>query len=387
MYVTFGVGTVIKLFGLAPDPNLFATGPTPIDGEDRYETMVSDIDVREMVPERAREAIVSALADLDPDEVVTVSANRNAEPALYQAQIKLDRVLTWTTEEAGPESWEYSVRVTEDETAGPVEFDVRDLPPQRRHEVLTETFEKLDQEEGFVLVNDHDPKPLYHELRSTHGDIVEWEYHSKESDAWKVEIGKTGASTTNGEDVAASFDVREIPKQERHPTIHHRFSNLSAGDVMEIIAPHEPRPLRQEFQQQYGDGFEWDIRENEHGRCRVWIAKTTTDGSERDGATAESEQSGDEVTAIEELDVREFPPAKRHELIFESYDELDDGEGFVLINDHDPKPLYHQFESEEGPEFHWEYQQREPGEFRVLIGKSDADKPPETPSTNFDAPF
>jgi len=39
------------------------------------------------------------------------------------------------------------------------------------------------------------------------------------------------------------------------------------------------------------------------------------------------------------------------------------------VNDHDPKPLYHQFDAEAGPEFYWEYRKRDPGEFRVLIGK------------------
>nr|WP_233562781.1 DUF2249 domain-containing protein [Haloarcula sp. Atlit-120R] len=64
----------------------------------------------------------------------------------------------------------------------------------------------------------------------------------------------------------------------------------------------------------------------------------------------------------------------------------------MLVNDHDPKPLYHQFDAEAGSEFRWEYRQKEPGEFRVLIGKSEAGDsslvvgqgaPDETP----DAPF
>lgn len=44
----------------------------------------------------------------------------------------------------------------------------------------------------------------------------------------------------------------------------------------------------------------------------------------------------------------------------------------MLVNDHDPKPLYHQFKPESGPAFRWEYRQREPGESRVLVGKAEA---------------
>ncbi len=46
------------------------------------------------------------------------------------------------------------------------------------------------------------------------------------------------------------------------------------------------------------------------------------------------------------LDVRSEAPARRHTLIFETWTALGDGEGFVLVNDHDPKPLYYQFAAE-----------------------------------------
>jgi len=46
------------------------------------------------------------------------------------------------------------------------------------------------------------------------------------------------------------------------------------------------------------------------------------------------------------LDVRREPPARRHELIFDSYSALPAGSAFVLVNDHDPKPLKYQFEAE-----------------------------------------
>jgi uncharacterized protein (DUF2249 family) len=346
--------------------------------------MVSDIDVTDTPVDQARTEIVAALESSEAEDVVKVTAGGDPEPALYQAQITQDRSFTWKYEEDGPDVWVVTARPTGESTAELTEFDVRQLPPQQRHSVLTETFEKLDPGNGFVLVNDHDPKPLYHELRSTHGEGIDWEYRSRESDAWKVEILKTETSASGNEAVAASFDVREIPKQERHPTIHHRYSNLSAGDILELIAPHEPRPLHREFSQQYGDRFEWDVREKEHGRCRVWITKGDADTAESE---SHDQQSSEELTITDELDVRQFPPAKRHELIFESYEELQNGEGFVLINDHDPKPLYHQFEAEAGAEFRWEYQKKQQGEFRVRIGKSDIGESAGTAAPDFEAPF
>lgn len=46
------------------------------------------------------------------------------------------------------------------------------------------------------------------------------------------------------------------------------------------------------------------------------------------------------------LDVRAEPPARRHELILDTFARLAPGEGYVLVNDHDPKPLRYQFEAE-----------------------------------------
>lgn len=47
-----------------------------------------------------------------------------------------------------------------------------------------------------------------------------------------------------------------------------------------------------------------------------------------------------------ELDVRELPPAQRHPTIMKAFDELDVGGVLTLINDHEPKPLYHQMKAE-----------------------------------------
>jgi len=50
---------------------------------------------------------------------------------------------------------------------------------------------------------------------------------------------------------------------------------------------------------------------------------------------------------------------------------LEPNEAFLLVNDHDPKPLYYQFDAEAGPEFRWAYRQQGPEGWRVLIGKWD----------------
>ena len=69
------------------------------------------------------------------------------------------------------------------------------------------------------------------------------------------------------------------------------------------------------------------------------------------------------------LDVRALPPSERHRLIFETYGALKAGDDFVLINDHDPRPLYYQFDAEHSGQFTWKYLEQGPSTWRVRIGR------------------
>jgi uncharacterized protein (DUF2249 family) len=69
------------------------------------------------------------------------------------------------------------------------------------------------------------------------------------------------------------------------------------------------------------------------------------------------------------LDVRELQPRDRHPLIFDSFLALQPGEAMLLVNDHDPKPLYYQFQAEHTDRFAWDYLDQGPEVWRVRIGK------------------
>ena len=80
-------------------------------------------------------------------------------------------------------------------------------------------------------------------------------------------------------------------------------------------------------------------------------------------------ETGTGTTADRELDVRHLAPAKRHESIFAAYHGLASGSRYVLVNDHDPKPLRYQFEAEHAGEFTWDYLESGPEVWRVRIGR------------------
>lgn len=77
------------------------------------------------------------------------------------------------------------------------------------------------------------------------------------------------------------------------------------------------------------------------------------------------------MTDTPDLDVRELVPAQRHSTIFNTWNALGGGAAFVLVNDHDPKPLYYQFAAEHEGEFTWDYLENGPEVWRVRIGKTE----------------
>jgi uncharacterized protein (DUF2249 family) len=69
------------------------------------------------------------------------------------------------------------------------------------------------------------------------------------------------------------------------------------------------------------------------------------------------------------LDVRSLVPAQRHEKIFATFEALSEGAGFILVNDHDPKPLRYQFEAEHEGNFTWDVLEAGQNIWRVRIGR------------------
>jgi uncharacterized protein (DUF2249 family) len=72
----------------------------------------------------------------------------------------------------------------------------------------------------------------------------------------------------------------------------------------------------------------------------------------------------------ESLDVRPIPPQQRHPMIFQRFVALPVGEAFILINDHDPRPLYYQLNFEYSGQMGWDYLEQGPGIWRVRISRT-----------------
>jgi len=71
------------------------------------------------------------------------------------------------------------------------------------------------------------------------------------------------------------------------------------------------------------------------------------------------------------LDVREIPPQQRHERIHDRFAELDAGDVLTIVNDHEPKPLFYEFQAEVDSfdEDGYDVEEAEPGRFVARFPK------------------
>ncbi|MHB8294570.1 MAG: DUF2249 domain-containing protein [Acidimicrobiales bacterium] len=154
-----------------------------------------------------------------------------------------------------------------------------------------------------------------------------------------------------GDDI---LDVRALAPAERHESIFAAYDALGSGGGFVLVNDHDPKPLRYQFEAEHAGEHTWEALEEGPTVWRVRIGRV--------GAAATS-------AAEAELDVRRLPHGQRHESIFAAYDALGSGGGFVLVNDHDPKPLRYQFEAQHAGEYTWDYLDAGPRVWRVRIGR------------------
>lgn len=62
-----------------------------------------------------------------------------------------------------------------------------------RHEAIFKSFENLENGQSFIIRNDHDPLPVFFQLRARNGEVVGWDYEQEGPDHWDVRVTKNGS--------------------------------------------------------------------------------------------------------------------------------------------------------------------------------------------------
>ncbi|MDX5347457.1 MAG: iron-sulfur cluster repair di-iron protein [Hymenobacteraceae bacterium] len=94
-------------------------------------------------------------------------------------------------------------------------LDVTVIEPRLKHPTIFARFDELTGGEGFIIHNDHDPKPLYYQLLGERGNIFKWEYLEQGPEVWQVRITKLTPEEgeTIGELVAKDYRKAQIFKK------------------------------------------------------------------------------------------------------------------------------------------------------------------------------
>lgn len=143
-----------------------------------------------------------------------------------------------------------------------------------------------------------------------------------------------------------TFDVRPVPKPERHPKIHAILDGLAPGQVLKLVADHEPVHLRNELDRLRPGEVHWDSQ-----------------GPDGDAFTVLITQRVRLVDARPLIEAGEEP----FETIMAAVAELGD-EDLVIAAPFEPTPLEGVLGSQG---FSFEVNEVQPGHWRVLFHRED----------------
>lgn len=165
--------------------------------------------------------------------------------------------------------------------------------------------------------------------------------------------GHVTSDTAPLPDGAVVLDVRGLEPPEPMERTLEAAEQLDEATTLVQINERVPRFLLPMLEER---GFSYEVRQQSLNLVRTFIRR-------RSAVTA-SDGAG-------VLDVRIIPPREKHPTIFRTFDALEPGASFVLVNDHDPVPLRYQFEAERSGQFGWQYLEEGPELWRVEISRRD----------------
>lgn len=319
------------------------------------------------------QTIFDAFTALKNGESFIIHNDHDPKPVYYQLQGMHGDVFTWDYINQGPQ-W-FDIRVTKKEeimnnTEEELIINVPSLEPSVKHDTIFGAYTDLKEGGSFIIHNDHDPKPVFYQLKAMHPtDVFDWEYVKEGPEWWdirvtRIEVGKDEKGPISMNEYGeAVIDIPSIHNHHlKHQTIFKVFEHLKPGESFIIHNDHDPVPVRFQLQQMFGKTFTWDYIEE---GPQWWDIRVRLNASE-DEETNTKETGAKEGELV--IDVPSIEPhSKKHEKIFEAFDNLNEGESFIIHNDHDPKPVFYQLQGMHGDVFEWEYINQGPEVWNIRV--------------------
>jgi uncharacterized protein (DUF2249 family) len=177
----------------------------------------------------------------------------------------------------------------EEHMATETTIDVRDMAPRERHPRIFSTFDSIAAGDAILLINDHDPKPLFYQFQAERTGQVAWTPQEQGPERWVIRIEKVADTPdapspgTRAEDViplseaapseplegdVVVVDVRDDIRLGREPfaRIMGAVTSLRDGQELRLINVFEPVPLYEAMSQR---GFAHETARLEDGDWQV----------------------------------------------------------------------------------------------------------------------
>jgi uncharacterized protein (DUF2249 family) len=233
-------------------------------------------------------------------------------------------------------------------------FDVREIPCRVKHAQIFQRWTELPVGRFFVLVNDHDPIPLYHQFAAQFPGAFKWEYLLRGPDEFQVKITRLSLTSpvesstrtcTSGVDPNPVFDVRSIPARVKHVQIFQRWFDLPVGGHFVLLNDHDPVPLRYQFEAEFPGAFLWDYLATGPDEFRVKITKLRALTPRASGSLAEATPRAAAVSlaasdGVLEIDARGLEPPEPLIRILNALESLPSGGCLRAITDREPCHLF-----------------------------------------------
>jgi len=170
-------------------------------------------------------------------------------------------------------------------------IDVRSMPPRERHPRIFATFDGIAAGDAILLINDHDPKPLFYQLQAERAGQIAWTPQEQGPERWVIRIEKVAdapaaapkddviplaelapAEPVDGDIVVV--DVREDIRAGREPfaRIMSAVASLREGQELRLVNVFEPVPL---YDAMAARGFAHETTHLEGGDWQVRFFRTS----------------------------------------------------------------------------------------------------------------
>ncbi len=237
-----------------------------------------------------------------------------------------------------------------------IPIDVREIPPGLKHPAIFQTWSVVAKGGSMLLINDHDPLPLYDQFAAEYPGRFHWDYVDRGPDIWRVRISKGSFKTPDFVPPAAAkrtskpvnkdlapleLDMRPLLATGGSPCkpIDDAIARLQPGQAFHLFVPFQPRPLYAKLLQL---GFDHRETKLDDGTWKIEFVPGAAHDEKHTDCCCAGHQGANEVEI--RLDTRQLEPPQPLVLALEALQQMERGKKLLLLTERKPMHLLDQLD-------------------------------------------